>query len=257
MKFIGSILRIIGGTIILAASIVWATSDLSKPLWLIIGTIIGILIMYSSRITTWISNLWARHRRIILNKREQAKAAKEEATRAQAKAAQEEAEKQAALEQAAVFDDLVLSIATPKKIEKALRYLIKNRPDLPEQLNDVLNQFDKARKNLKKIEEFEKSNEMFSSDVPGFEAALSDIATHSGLIINAVRLNTNIENKIEEAIEKNQITLDKAERALSAILHYANTKHIENRPDQSTALLEVTATVYTDLANQTKEVPKW
>jgi len=257
MKVIGIVLKIIGGAIILAASILWAASDLSKPLWLIAITVIGAWVMYSSRITDWISSLWVRRLESVRSKKEQVNRAREQAERDQAKAAKAEAKKQAALEQAAVFDDIILSIATPKRIEKALRFLAENRPDLAEQLNDVLRQFDEAHKNIGKIKKFKTSNERFSGDVPAFEAALSDIATHSGAIINAVQLNTDVKKTIKKVIEENQITLGNVKRAMSAILNFANQKLTERKPDQSTAQLGVIETVYTNLSNEKEEVPKW
>jgi len=257
MKVIGITLRIIGGAIILTASILWAASDLSRPLWLVIITVIGVLIMYSSRITNWMSNLWARHLETVRSKKEQAKRAREQAERDQAKAAKAEAEKQAALEQAAVFDDIIISIATPKRIEEALRFLANNRPHLPEQLNDVLAQFDEARKNLKDIERFERSNKRFHDEVKGYKAAVSDIATNSSLILNAVKFNTDIEKTINEAIEENQKVLKNVRENMTVILKFANQKLTERKPNQSEALLSASTAAYTGLINDQEGVLKW
>ena len=227
----------IGAGIVLASTVWWLLGDFTQPLRLIIGTLVGVGIMNIAPLSVKLYTL--QQQRSEERERQAIQAA-------EAQAEQDRAQKLA--EASAVFDNIVLEVATPDKIEGALRHLADKRPDLATPLGELLDQFNEAHDNLTEIHNFELSNSRFSNDIPAFENNLADIAANSIDVINAVKLNTNIDETFANVITKNREVLSDASDAMAAMLAYANMQFAKRRANTSRMELKAIAEVYGNLA---------
>ena len=210
---------ILGSGVVVVATILWLYSDFRNPLFFIIATCIGVAMVAVSYPINCAYETYAEER--------------EKKLKEIARQAAEFAEKREAEEKEAVFDSIVLSVATPARIEGALRWLVPKRPEFAEQLGILLAQFDKAHGNLKSIRNFATSNERYADEIASFENALTDVATNSTAVINAFKLGSNIEKTLEKIIRKNQLVLDSANTAMTAILKLANHNFAERKKNPS------------------------
>jgi len=244
MKGIGIVLKFCGGSIVLTTAILWVTSDLGQPLGLFAGILFGVAVLILSRAATWISDAWTRRLETI----RQTKAEAEEARI-------KEAEERVVAEQAIVLKNTDWFLASPEKIEKALRFIAAEYPETTEQMGAILRQFDQAHEDIRTLNDYEENNDRFHQDNEAFEAVLFDMATNATAIINAVLMNTDIAEKIEEVREENQKILDFSAEIKTIILERVNKRFRERRLDNSMFKLGVIKKVYADLDEG--EVPKW
>lgn len=239
MKFFRIAFIILGAAYIVFATVLWLLiGDYAHALPLILRCIGGVALASLSSVISKI------HASCVKRKQERVAADRQAAL----EAAERLAEQQAA-EAEAALNNGSLATASPDQVEQLLKRLLIDRPDLADNIDALLRQFDEARKNIDEIRDFERSGIAKTSDQQAFEESLLDITANAIAVIGAIKLDVDIDQSFERAIAKNNDLLEASADAASAILAYANMRTANRRTNPSLMKLRATQTAYAGLTS--------